>query len=599
MKDKKAIFIIVLILVLILLILIYIFGNKNINSSNNTTNSVSIVNDEESIDSNDEYSEWKSASNIVLNGDSATGTGISITGTTIKITNAGNYHITGTLNDGTIIIDSTGVVRLILDNASITSSNTAAINVKNAKKVIISLVDGTTNTITDSSNYVYDDVSKEEPDGAIFSKDDLTINGTGTLNVYANFKDGIVCKDSLKIMSGIINIKSVGDGIRGKDCVIIKNGTFTIDAQNDGIKSTNDSDTSLGYIIIDNGTFTITSQEDGFQAETSLVINDGTFNITTGAGSGSVAETINTFNGNNIQNTTSDTTSRKGMKAKTGIKILAGKFNINSEDDSIHSNSDILIENGTFELSSGDDGMHADSKLTINNGTIDIAKSYEGIEGLEIEINNGKINVKASDDGMNAAGGNDSSSINGRPGQNNFSSTTDTNVKITINDGEIYVNAAGDGIDSNGSVYINGGEITVDGPTDNGNGSLDYNNELKMTGGTLIAAGSSGMMQSISDSSTTYCISTAFSTTQIAGSTVTVKDSAGNEVIKYSPSKQYQSIVIATTKLEKGGTYTVYVDSVEISTVTLSNIVTSIGTTTGNGGGMMNNMGGGQKNQNR
>lgn len=289
-----------------------------------------------------------------------------------------------------------------------------------------------------------------------------------------------------------------------------------------------------------------------------------------------------------FSNNTTDETSAKAIKANIDILIENGTFNIDSSDDSIHSNGNVIINNGVCEIKSGDDGMHSDTSLTINNGEINISKSYEGVESAKIEINGGDINIVASDDGINVAGGNDSSSINGRPGQNNFSSNTDQT--LTINNGNITIDASGDGIDINGNGYIYGGKILVNGPTNSGNGALDYAGTFEVSGGELIAIGASGMMQTPSNNSTIYSISYVFSTKQEANTNIIIKNSSNEEVISVVATKTYNSLVVSSEKFIKGESYTVYLNGEKVEEITLDNIVTSV---VGSGmqmpgGGMMN-----------
>ena len=504
----------------------------------------------------------------------------------ITISQGGTYHLTGTIENGNININTNNSVWLVLDNVNITCNNSSAINIENAKKVIITAIEGTTNTLTDGSTYAIVD----EPDGALFSKDDLVINGTGTLNINANYLDGIVSKDGLKIIGTTINVTAKDDGIRGKDYVGIKNANITIKSESDGIKATNDTDAEKGYIIIENSKLNIEAGEDGIQAETNLKVVDGEFNIITGGGSNNSSTKEewgnwnikgNRMNPMNNNDTSKDETSAKGIKGNTGILIENGTFNINSSDDSIHSNGNIVINNGVFELSSGDDGIHADESIIINNGNINISKSYEGIESSKIEINGGEISLVSSDDGINVAGGNDSSSINGRPGQNDFTNNSDRN--LTINGGDITIDASGDGIDINGSGYMYGGIVKVNGPADSGNGALDYDGVFEINGGELIAVGASGMLQNPSNNSSIYSISYVYSKTQEANTKIAIKNSDGEEIVSFTPSKNYEAVIISSGKIEKGETYTIYSNDDKLEEITVNNIVTSVG----NGGSKM------------
>lgn len=566
-KKSLTITIILISLVILVPVITYISTKlrNNTQTDGNNDDTVIVVATAE-YDYNDLDDTWDSSTATEIDLNTYTGT--------IQITQSGTYHITGTLQDGNIYVktDDTKDVKIVLDNVNITSSSTAPIYIENANKVVILLAEGSTNYLEDSSDMTTD--TEGEPDGVIFSKDDLTINGTGNLIITANYADGIVSKDDLKIINGNITITSADDGIRGKDSVTIKDGTFNIIAKGDGIKSTNDTDTEKGNVIIENGTFNITATMDAIQTEQSLTITDGTFNLVSGNG----------------KSTVSSTDSMKALKCTNTISIEGGTFTINSLDDAIHSNNAIVINGGSYIINTGDDGIHADTSIIINDGDIDIQKSYEGIESSNIEINNAEISIIASDDGINIAGGNDQSAMGGRPGQNTYNTNADQ--YLTINSGNIYVNSVGDGLDANGSIYMNGGTVIIDGPTDNGNGALDYDGVFNITGGTLISAGSSGMLQTPSTTSTQYSVSVVSS--QSANTTITVKDSSGNEIISYTPTKTFASIVISTPEIKKGESYTIYAGNTAITTLTISNMVTSYG----NGGGMGGNqmqMGGGRR----
>jgi hypothetical protein len=269
----------------------------------------------------------------------------------------------------------------------------------------------------------------------------------------------------------------------------------------------------------------------------------------------------------------------KGIKAGTDILIKNITLNANTEDDSIHSNVNLNIENGNITISSGDDGIHADTSITISNTTINIKQSYEGIEANKITVNSGDISLVSSDDGFNVNGGSDQSAQGGRPGANSYSSDT-SDLVLTINGGTIKVNASGDGLDSNGSIIMTGGEVYVDGPTDNGNGALDYNDSFNMSGGTLIAAGSSGMAQNISSNSSAYGVIIYLSSTQSAGTKVSI-----DGVIDYTPSKAFSSIVIVSPKFKNGNSYTFSLNGTKYTTFTISGNTTTIGTSMSGGQG--------------
>lgn len=513
----------------------------------------------------------------------------------IKITESGTYTLTGNIDDGAVTVNTTGNVKLVLNNVNIKNSNGPAIIIEQAETVLIYLEENSNNYLEDGSTYSNLD---EDVNGVIYSKDDIVFDGTGKLTIVSNYQDGIVSKDDLKIIKGTYSIESIDDAIRGKDSVYILDGNFDIKSGGDAIKTTNEEDSEKGYVLIDDGIFNIEAELDGISAVTKLVIKNGEFNITTGGGSGndSTSEdwgdwgTQPGYGRHPMQDYSNDdtTASAKGLKALDNLVIENGTLNLNTSDDAIHSNNYVGITNGNIDISSGDDGIHADKEIIIDNGNINITKSYEGIEAAKITINGGNISLVASDDGINVAGGMDSSGMS-RPGQNNYSSDTD-NI-LTINNGTIYVNATGDGIDINGSGYVYGGDITVDGPTNSGNGSLDYDREFIVNGGTFIAAGSSGMMQTISSSSTQYNVAIVFSSTY-QDKKISIVDSNNNEVISYTPSKSFSSIVISSKIFAKNSTYTIKVDEEDYSTFTISSISTSVGRTSMGGQGGPGGQGG-------
>ena len=574
---------------------------------------------------------------ITLNGDniSCKSSDVKIDGSTITIQKAGTYLLSGTLTDGNIIVDSDDKenVRLIFNGVEISNSTTTPLYIKNAEKTILTLVDGTENTLSDGENYILDDESNNEPNGTIFSKDDLVINGLGSLTINANYNHGIQSKDLLKIISGNIDIISNGDSIIGKDGVIVKEAVINIESQEDGIKATKVEE-NKGYIYLDNPEITIKAEKDGVQAATCLYVKDGKYNIETG-------ET----NENSQSNSdTSADYSRKGMKAGVDITIENGEYTIDSEDDGIHSNNSITVNAGTVNIASKDDGVHADTELTINNGDIKVSESDEGLEAKYITINDGNIDITSSDDGINASSGSNNTSDDGNaPGAGNRpemptneNGEVDTNAgnrpempanengentlgnnggmmpgggqggfnesdgsELVINGGIVHVNAGGDGIDSNGTITINGGEIYVDGPTSGGDGALDYADTCEINGGILVAAGSIGMATAPTSGSTQYSVNAAFSKTYNGETKVTVKDSSGNEVLTYTPAKNFQSFVFSTDKLKSGETYTIYAGDTQEGTFTVSDITTTVGNvSSGMGGGKPGGMQGGRPGKN-
>jgi hypothetical protein len=556
---------------------------------------------------------------IELRGDSIafTGSGATVDGTTITITAAATYRINGTLDDGQVIVDTQDkeTVVLVLDGAKIACSSSAPIYVMNADKVVITLADGSENAVTDGETYVLD-AESDEPNAAIFSKDDLTINGNGSLTVQANYNNGIASKDDLKITSGTIAVTAVNDGIKGRDSIAIRDGTVIVDAGADGLQANNDEDAEEGYILIEGGTLQIAAGLDGIQAETKLAITGGKIAVSSGGGSANSSSGGNWGAWGGPSTHTSATESAKGLKA--GVDVTIGgdaAIEIDASDDALHSNDSLTIDGGVLSLSSGDDGIHADATLTINAGQVTIAQSYEGIESATITIHDGQIHVVSSDDGINAAGGADGSALGGRPGQNMLTETGDQH--LYINGGYVAIDAMGDGIDANGAIDMTGGTVIVHGPTANNNGALDYMGAFNISGGLLVAAGSAGMAEAPSASSTQYVIAHTYASTQAAGTIVHIETQDGQALLTFAPSKAYQSIVFSSPELGNGADVIVYsggrstgtvADGVyaggtyaagtQVTSLTITSIVTGGGATMGGfpgGPGGMRPPGGGRR----
>lgn len=524
---------------------------------------------------------------VTLSDDGITGetAGVAINGQTMTITAEGTYIFSGTLSEGQIVVDADNAkVQIVFDNVDITCASSAAVYVKSAEKVFVTLAEGSQNTLRNTDEYVA--IDDNNIDAVIFAKSDLTLNGTGSLTIVSAEGHGIVSKDDLKITGGTYDITAAGHALSGKDSVRIADGTFILTAEKDGIHAENADDEEKGYIYIADGDFTITSDGDGMDASNIVQIEDGTFDITAGGGAanslkthesdmpgGGMSQNIERPDGESMpqmgekpdeesmsqmgekpdeesmpqmgekpdgenmpQDTTTDEsgTSTKGIKAGGGMYLNGGTYQIDSADDSIHSNANITIADGTYTLATGDDGVHADDALTVNGGTITVTESYEGLEGLTVTINDGTIDITASDDGVNATG-----------------------EKMELNGGYIHILAGGDGVDSNGDLTINGGEIYIDGPSDNGNSAIDYGDRSSgyVTGGMLVAIGSSGMAEGMSDSSKQEVLMVKLGEQMEAGD-VELTDSEGNVIVSYTALKSYDCVIISTAEVESGATYT-------------------------------------------
>ncbi|NLP12747.1 carbohydrate-binding domain-containing protein, partial [bacterium] len=386
------------------------------------------------------------------------------------------------------------------------------------------------------------DAEVDEPNACIFSSADLSIAGGGSLTVTGNYSDGIASKDGLIIAGGSITVSAKDDGLRGKDYLVVKNGALTVTSGGDGLMSDNEMDTTRGFVWINNGSITVNSGGDAVSALTDALISDGRLNLICGGGSGKCP---------------SDAISAKAIKGLVNTIVDQGTLTISSADDALHANSTLVINGGVISISSGDDGIHADSTVMINGGTIRITKCYEGVESMNIAINGGEIHVTAGDDGLNGAGGVDGSGMRGMP-PGMPGGPSSGNYYLYINDGYIYLNTAGDGIDVNGTIIMTGGRVVVNGPTSNNNGALDYDRAFKITGGFLVAAGSSGMAQAPGATSTQCAVLMTFSSLLKGGTLFHIQNSSGGDVLSFMPLKNYQSVVLSSPMLQKGSTYDIY-----------------------------------------
>ncbi len=541
-------------------------------------------------DSKTEYDESKAVS-IKLNGTSATSSSnsVKISGSTVTITEEATYVISGTLTDGMIIVNAedTAKLQLVLNGVDITSKTSAALYILEADKVFVTLADGKTNTLANGGTFTA--IDDNNIDAAVFSKQDLTFNGTGSLTVTSPAAHGIVCKDDLVFTGGTYTVNSASHGLDANDSVRISSSTkLTIDAGKDGIHCENTDDASLGFIYISDGTMNIEAEGDGIAAGAYVQIENGTFDLLVGGGSenGSNISSGNYGgfmgggghgggrpgemrpNGSQSSTTTTDesSTSMKGIKAANSLLISGGTFKIDSADDSVHSDVSVTINGSTFEIASGDDAIHAEETLTITAGTFNITESYEGLEALNIDVKGGEFKIVASDDGLNAAGGTDSSgTTGGRDGMfgggkhGMGGGMSSGNGSIVISGGNLYVKASGDGIDANGTLTISGGYTVVTGPTQGDTATLDYDRSATITGGTFIGTGAQGMAQTFSDSKQgVVAVSVG---NQSAGTNITLKDKSGKTIITYTPELSFAVVILSSPDIVSGDTYTITVGS--------------------------------------
>jgi len=485
----------------------------------------------------------------------------------LVIISGGVYRLSGKIDDGMIIVNTDENVKLILDDIFIYNPVGPAIYVKDANNTLIYLEEGTTNILGTGSSFNSTD---EDVEGCIYSKDDIVFDGTGTLSIISNYKDAILSKDSIKILNGNYIIKSNDDAIRARDYLYIANGKFDIDARGDGIKASNEDEVNKGFLLIENGIFDISVVNDAIQSENDIIINNGNFTITTlGLGN----ESSNVLNNNEkLEANINVSDSAKGIKAEHYIIINDGTFSFDTHDDALHSEKYIGIKNGNFKIKVNSrnyaDAIHANKELLIDGGIIDVTQSYEGFESDYILINGGDIKILSSDDGINVTDGNPEMMPGGpggpggpMGGTTTSNSDSESKLLLDIRDGNIYVNAAGDGLDSNGSITMSGGYVVVDGPINDGNATLDYAMSFTATGGTVIATGSSGMAQTITPSKN-YTVS--FYLPNIgAGSSIRILNSNRDEVISHIAQKSFNFIAIYSDKFKANETYILEINGVD------------------------------------
>lgn len=603
-------------------------GNDTTDTSLSTSSNISLsVNPDDYFSDRDYNSSYDSstAATIYLKGGTAecTSNAVQINGSTITITDEGTYILNGILDNGMIIVnaDKADKTQLVLENVTISCENNAPIYIKQADKVFVTLAAGSENVLSNGGSFTA--IDENNIDAVIFSKEDLTLNGSGFLSITSPAGHGIVSKDELTITEGAYTLNTASHGLSGKDNICIANASFSITSGKDGLHAENSEDTSSGFVYIDSGSFQIASEGDGISSSGEMLIQAGTFDIISGGGSENAAQKTSDFwgimpgdgfgggpqgeefsdspptegfvgtpgdgfgkgpgegrgvthdskddfagmnkpdhmpipdNANDASSTT-DSASIKGIKASGNLQINNGTFTIDAADDSIHSNANLLVKGGTYSLKTGDDGFHADAALTIDDGNISILESYEGLEGLCLDIQGGNISIIAGDDGLNAAGGTDQSGMGGPRGDDMFA--TDENSYINIAGGTLYINAFGDGMDSNGYLTISDGSVIISGPNYGDTAILDYGIEATISGGTFIGIGASQMSANFSNSSTQAAL-LVNTGNQRSGTLVELTDDTGQLLLSQTSDQDFSGILLSCPSLQQGRDYTLTLGS--------------------------------------
>ena len=514
----------------------------------------------------DERTEYNAGDSVIiqLNGSSVTcnSGAVKVEGTTVTVAKEGTYILRGTLDNGSIIVQAgdTDKVQLILEGVQISCADSAALNIQSGDKVFVTLAQGTENRLSNGESF-----SDEKVDGTIFSTQDLTFNGTGKLKVESPVGHGIVCKDDLVMTGGTYEIQSASHGLDANDSVRIKGAALTMDTGKDGIHVEDNDDTATGFVYISGGSLDIEAEGDGISGALWMQIAGGTIGILAGGGhenGESHSPGYGDFMGGGpgggprpraTTTTDSDSVSMKGLKADGGILISGGSISIDCADDGIHSNESTVINGGTIEIASGDDGLHGETDVKISGGSVNISTCYEGLEAENIHMTGGKITLIATDDGINAAGGNDSSGTGGRDEMHGPAKPPVGNGSVVIDGGELYIRASGDGIDANGFLEINGGKTVVCCPNSGDTATLDFDTGGTINGGIFIGTGSSMMAQSFSANKQGVLALQVGK--QSAGAAITVADSRGNVLLTHQPELDFSVFIYSAPNLISGQTY--------------------------------------------
>ncbi len=523
------------------------------------------------------------------------GEGASVEGRTVTIDRAGTYLISGTLEGGQLVVDTSDAskVTLVFNGASLSAGDGPAILVRSApKKVVLYTAEGSVNILSDGQDYIVPDEAQVEgeiyPNACVYACDDLELDGLGELHIIGNADKGINTKDDLKIKGGTVVVRSAGVGIRANDSLEMSAGTVTVTSGGDGIKTANIETEGKGYAIISGGALYVTAQGDGISAATDLSVTGGTLVITTlnesgkelDASSGTTSSGSNGSGGfgrpggmGGMGESSSNKAgiSAKGLKAAGTLTVAGGKITITAQDDGLHADTDVLISSGTLYIRAADDGIHADNDLIISGGVTEVAQSYEGLEALHITVAGGTNRITSSDDGANASDGTSSGMGGGfgggRPGMGWGSSSSlefsEDQPCLTFAGGYTVFHAAGDGIDSNGWIKMTGGTVLVYGPTDNGNGPIDFGDggyTMTISGGTFLAVGSSGMAETADNNGQAVLAAYWNRTGLSAGDTVGIVDGDGRVLAAFELPKSIASIVFSSAEITAGTTYSIVTD---------------------------------------
>lgn len=460
---------------------------------------------------------------------------VQISGNTVTIIDEGTYILSGTLTDGMVIVDAEDTDKVQLVLDGVDITSAESAAIYVREADKVFITTASDSQNTLTNGGTYTAIDDNNIDAAIFSKSDLTLNGAGSLTITAKAGHGVVSKDDLVLTSGTYQIDAASHGLSGKDSVRIASGSYTIVSGKDGIHAENADDTSLGFVYLADGTFDITSDGDGISAGNWLQADGGVYTVKAGGGSENVQKSDGEWQFGPGQQTESTDTTEEDTVSMKAIKAAG----------------ELILKGGKYSLDSADDTIHSNANVTISDGEFTLA---------------------SGDDGIHA------------------------DSATTISGGTIDITESYEGIEGL-SIDITGGETYVSGPTNDGNSALDYNGTGTVTGGIFIAAGSSGMAENFGDSSTQGVMMVTVNS-QAAGSAVSLSDSSGNELVSWTPEKEYTSVIISCPEITTGQEYTLTTGS-DTTQITMDSIVygsgSGMGGNPGNGGGPGNGGDMGQK----
>ena len=521
-------------------------GCSKTNSSNETSSgSTSTDSSAQGIDVSNMFSDRdkeigydeENSTVIKLSDDSTTcdSDAVQISGNTVTIIDEGTYILSGTLTDGMVIVDAEDTDKVQLVLDGVDITSAESAAIYVREADKVFITTASDSKNTLTNGGTYTAIDDNNIDAAIFSKSDLTLNGAGSLTITAKAGHGVVSKDDLVLTSRTYQIDAASHGLSGKDSVRIASGSYTIVSGKDGIHAENADDTSLGFVYLADGTFDITSDGDGISAGNWLQADGGVYTVKAGGGSENVQKSDGEWQFGPGQQTESTDTTEEDTVSMKAIKAAG----------------ELILKGGKYSLDSADDTIHSNANITISDGEFTLA---------------------SGDDGIHA------------------------DSATTISGGTIDITESYEGIEGL-SIDITGGETYVSGPTNDGNSALDYNGTGTVTGGIFIAAGSSGMAENFGDSSTQGVMMVTVNS-QAAGSAVSLSDSSGNELVSWTPEKEYTSVIISCPEITTGQEYTLTTGS-DTTQITMDSIVygsgSGMGGNPGNGGGPGNGGDMGQK----